>query len=55
VSAAGLPEELSAYGVGDTLEAALKDLAEGVRALLADGPISAELTREISVTIGDAA
>lgn len=55
VRADGLPEELSAYGVGDTLEAALKDLAEGVRALLADGPIPAELTREITVTVGDAA
>jgi hypothetical protein len=55
VRAAGLPEELNAYGVGDTLDAALKDLAEGVRALLADGPIPAELTREIAVTIGNAA
>jgi hypothetical protein len=55
VRAAGLPQELSAYGVGDTLDAALEDLAEGVRVLLADGPIPAELTREIAVTIGDAA
>jgi hypothetical protein len=55
VRAAGLPEEFSAYGIGDTLDAALADLAEGVRALLADGPIPAELTREIAVTIGDAA
>jgi hypothetical protein len=47
--------ELGAYGVGDTFEAALKDLAEGVSALMADGPIPAELTREITVTIGDAA
>jgi len=55
VRAAGLPQELSAYGAGDTLDAALEDLAEGVRVLLADGPIPAELTREIAVTIGDAA
>jgi hypothetical protein len=55
VRAAGLPAELSAYGVGDTLDAALEDLAEGIRALLADDPIPAELTREIAVTIGDAA
>jgi CubicO group peptidase (beta-lactamase class C family) len=55
VRAAGLPAELSAYGVGDTLDAALEDLAEGIRALLADGPIPAELTGEIAVTIGDAA
>jgi hypothetical protein len=55
VRAAGLPQELSAYGVGDTLDAALEDLAEGVRVLLADGPIPAEPTREIAVTIGDAA
>jgi hypothetical protein len=41
-----------ACGVGDTLEAALKDLAEGLRALLAQGPIPAELTKEITVTIG---
>jgi hypothetical protein len=54
-AAASPPEELSAYGVGDTLEAALKDLAEGIRALLANGHIPAELTREIAVTIGDAA
>lgn len=49
VRAAGLPGELSAYGVGDTLDAALKDLAEGVRTLLADGHIPPELTREIDV------
>jgi hypothetical protein len=51
----GLPDSLSAYGVGNTLDEALQDLIEGVRALLIDGPIPDELTREITVTIGDAA
>lgn len=55
VRAVGLPDHLSAYGVGDTLDEALQDLIEGVRALLTDGPIPDELTREITVTIGDAA
>ena len=55
VRAVGLPANLSAYGVGDTLEQALEDLSAGVRAVLADGPIPEELTREIAVTIGDAA
>jgi hypothetical protein len=55
VRAVGLPEKLSAYGVGDTLDEALADLSQGVRALLADGPIPDELTREIEVTVGDAA
>lgn len=55
VRAVGLPEALSAYGVGDTLEEALADLSQGVRALLSDGPIPDELTREITVTVGDAA
>jgi hypothetical protein len=32
VRAAGLPANLSVYGVGDTLDEALLDLAEGVRA-----------------------
>ena len=37
VRAVGLPANLSAYGVGDTLDEALRDLEEGVRALfLAD-------------------
>lgn len=54
VRAVGLPEEFSAYGVGDTLEEALADLSQGVRALLAEGPIP-ELTQEIAVTVGDAA
>jgi hypothetical protein len=43
VRAVGLPEQLSAYGVGDTLEEALDDLSQGVRALLSDGPIPDEL------------
>jgi hypothetical protein len=50
VRAVGLPGELSAYGVGDTLEEALVDLSHGVRILLGDGPIPDELTREIEVT-----
>ena len=55
VRAVGLPEEFSAYGVGNTLDEALDDLSQGVRALLGDGPVPDELTREIAVTIGDAA
>lgn len=55
VRAVGLPANLSAYGVGDTLEEALADLSEGIRALFSDGPIPAELTREITVSLGDAA
>jgi len=55
VRAVGLPDGLGAYGVGNTLDEALQDLIEGVRALLVDGPIPDELTREITVTIGDAA
>jgi hypothetical protein len=55
VRAVGLPDRLSAYGVGDTLDEALQDLIEGVRALLMDGPIPDELTQEITVTIGDVA
>jgi hypothetical protein len=55
VRAVGLPEHISAYGMGDTLDEALGDLNEGVRAVLGDGPIPDELTREIAVTIGDAA
>jgi len=55
VRAVGLPANLRVYGVGDTLEAALRDLADGIRTALADGPIPDELTREIAVTIGDAA
>lgn len=35
VRAVGLPANLSAYGVGDTLADAVDDLAEGVQALLA--------------------
>lgn len=55
VRAVGLPGNISAYGVGDTLDEALDDLSEGVRAALAGGPVPEELTREIAVTIGDAA
>ncbi len=55
VRAVGLPEELSAYGVGDTLDEALVDLSQGVRTLLSEGPIPDELTQEIAVTVGDAA
>jgi hypothetical protein len=55
VRAVGLPGNISAYGVGDTLNGALEDLVEGVRAALGDGPLPAELTREIAVTVGDAA
>jgi hypothetical protein len=55
VQAIGLPRNLSAYGVGDTLAEALDDLSEGVRALFAAGPIPEELTREIAVVVGDAA
>jgi hypothetical protein len=55
VRAVGLPANLSVYGVGDTLDEALQDLGEGIRAALADGPIPDELTREIAVVIGDAA
>jgi hypothetical protein len=33
VRAVGLPANLSAYGVGDTLDEALNDLSEGIRAL----------------------
>jgi hypothetical protein len=38
-------------GVGDTLD----DLAEGIRALFSAGSVPDELTREIAVTVGDAA
>jgi predicted RNase H-like HicB family nuclease len=55
VRAVGLPGKLSVYGVGDTLEEALVDLSQGIRAALADRPIPDELTREIAVVIGDAA
>ncbi len=55
VRAVGLPENLSAYGVGQTLDEALEDLTEGVRVMLADGPIPDELTREIAVTVEGAA
>ena len=47
VRAVGLPEQLSAYGVGDTLEEALDDLSQGVRALLSESPIPDELTRVV--------
>ncbi len=46
VRAVGLPEHSGAYGVGDTLDEALDSLSEGVRAVLSDGPIPVELTRE---------
>ena len=55
VQAVGLPGNLSVFGVGDTLAEALDDLGEGVRALFSAGPVPEELTREIAVTVGDAA
>jgi len=55
VRAVGLPGNISAYGVGDTLDSALEDLSQGVRAALGEGPVPDELTREIAVTVGDAA
>jgi hypothetical protein len=55
VRAVGLPGGVSAYGVGDTLDGALHDLSEGVRAALGSGPLPDELTREIAVIVGDAA
>jgi hypothetical protein len=55
VRALGLPEDFNAYGVGDTLAEALVNLGDGVRALLGEGPVPDELTREIAVTVGDAA
>ena len=55
VRAVGLPGSISVYGVGDTLDGALDDLSEGVRAALSDEPIPDELTREIAVIIGGAA
>jgi hypothetical protein len=36
VRAVGLPDNLSAYGVGDTLDEALNDLSEGIRAPFGD-------------------
>ncbi|HYB48641.1 MAG TPA: hypothetical protein VED20_15025 [Streptosporangiaceae bacterium] len=55
VQAVGLPENLSAFGVGDTLAEALDDLGEGIRASSSAGPVPEELTREIAVIVGDAA
>jgi hypothetical protein len=55
VQAVGLPGNLSAFGVGDTLNEALDDLAEGIRALFGAGSVPDELTREIAVTVDDAA
>jgi hypothetical protein len=55
VQAVGLPGNLSAFGVGNTLAEALDDLGEGVRALFSAGAVPEELTREIAVTVGDAA
>jgi len=55
VRAVGLPPNLSAYGVGDTLGEALDDLGEGIRALFSEVPLPEELTREITVSVGDAA
>jgi hypothetical protein len=46
VQAVGLPGNLSAFGVGDTLDGALDDLAEGIRALFSAGSVPDELTRE---------
>jgi hypothetical protein len=51
----GLPGNLSAFGVGDTLDEALDDLAEGIRGLFSAGSVPDELTREVAVTVGDAA
>ena len=48
-------DSISAFGVGDTLDEALDDLAEGIRALFSVGSVPDELTREIAVTVGDAA
>jgi hypothetical protein len=42
VQAVGLPVGLGAYGVGDTLDEALTDLGEGIRALFI-GRTAAEL------------
>ena len=55
VRAGRLPGGASAYGVGDTLDRALEDLSEGILAVLGNGPLPEELTREIAVTAGDAA
>jgi hypothetical protein len=55
VQAVGLPENLSAFGVGDTLDEALDDLAEGIRVLFGAGSVPDELRREIAVTVSDAA
>ena len=55
VQAVGLPGNLSAFGVGDILDEALGDLAEGIRALFSAASVPDELTREIAVTVGDAA
>jgi hypothetical protein len=41
--------------VGDTLDSALAGLSEGIRAAIGDGPVPDELTREIAVTVEDAA
>jgi len=38
VRAVGLPANLSVYGIGDTLDEALRDLEEGVRALFLADP-----------------
>lgn len=37
VRAVGLPAKVSAYGVGDSLEEALADLAEGIRPISLTG------------------
>jgi hypothetical protein len=55
VQAVGLPGNLGAFGVGDTLDEALDDLAKGIRALFGAGSVPDELTREIAVTVDDAA
>jgi hypothetical protein len=55
VQAVGLPENLSAFGLGDTLAEALDDLGEGIRGLFSAGPVPEELTREIAVTVDNAA
>lgn len=51
VRAVGMPDGLSAFGVGDTLSEALDDLREGVQALFTGEPVPEELTQEIAVTV----
>jgi hypothetical protein len=55
VRAVGLPGDASVYGVGDTLDDALSDLVDGLQTVIGAGPVPDELTREVAVTIEDAA